>query len=376
MDKVLFTPDRMASLPEIASHSSSLITRLARWPGPQGIALRAQLERVASAVPTMARPRVLGPLMSNSASDGQVRDALHALLLARTLSDLGWEVHFEPKFEKNLTPDLLIRRGESQYVVEVRRVLGEMHGWDKSARLIDAVAGVATRHPMEILDAAIDGAASLKGFRRFVEKLRGQPLPTGKQIFKDQGVSVVFRVYETSFDVPAILGATSQGICCDVRPAIRAAITEKLKRYPMPLVVALDLVDVLNPFDGVREAICTGEEHLVIPINMTTGEPAGPSRVEFKQSALVHGRASNAVRARERLIGVLAFECGFGSEPRYEVAAQWIANPTAPAQTFEAFAPIPRFVVVDQTSAHRTMAYLGADNLPGPTAQLNWRHIP
>lgn len=190
MEHFLFTPERLATLPEVAKHTSPLFTRWARWPGPEGEALRAQLERAATAVPPAQRRRVLGPLLSTSSSDAQVRDAMHLLLLAKTLADQGWEVEHEPVVESGLTPDLHIRRAGEEYFVEVRRVLGETHGWDKSAPLYDAVAGLVTRRPLDIIDAQIDGGASLKGFRRHVEGLRTGPLPEGSQVFRDRGVLV------------------------------------------------------------------------------------------------------------------------------------------------------------------------------------------
>jgi hypothetical protein len=158
---LIFTTELLESAREVADPPTPLLLQLAGATGEAGERRREQVERAAALVGEEQRARVLGPL-SLGATDDQVRTAAGGLLLAKTLSDLGWSVVYEPTIGTQ-TPDLLVRKNGAEYVVEVRRVLGRFEIDTRSFLLVQrALSAIRTKTPMHLVHLDVDGAASLK----------------------------------------------------------------------------------------------------------------------------------------------------------------------------------------------------------------------
>jgi hypothetical protein len=142
---LIFTTELLESAREVADPPAPLLLQLAGATGEAGERRREQVERAAALVGEEQRARVLGPL-SLGATDDQVRTAAGGLLLAKTLSDLGWSVVYEPTIG---TQTLLVRKNGAEYVVEVRRVLGRFEIDTRSFLLVQrALSAIRTKTPL------------------------------------------------------------------------------------------------------------------------------------------------------------------------------------------------------------------------------------
>lgn len=348
-------------------------------PGTSGENLRLQIERAALCVPRESRPRVLGPLLSKSAPDDQVRSATGSLLLGKTFVDHGWSVEYEPK-EGGGTPDFKITKGETAFVVEVRRVAAPERNPSRRdiARLRDAFGDFKTRTPISIRAASLGGGASLKPFVAYVKGLLAKNPKSKHYSFHEGEVFVGFEVYKRLTEPICVVVAWSGGIVCgDQHKEVRSCIDEKLAKYKLPLIVALDFEDFVNPFATVEDVLL-GKEVFQVPIDFAgRGKPARPYLGRANGGILVR-RTADGVRARARLQGVLAFgllDAG-GLGLRSERGCS--ENPAArTALHLREFAPIPRLVVTEETRSERKLRYLDVNDRPmGPKDMAVWRHVP
>ncbi len=76
------------------------------------------------------------------------------------------------------------------------------------------------------------------------------------------------------------------------------AINEKLRVYKQPIVVALDLVEVLGEYQAVRDAFY-GAQPIVVPIDMMGRGSAGVARLGAMQNGMLVGRDRNAQSERK-----------------------------------------------------------------------------
>jgi hypothetical protein len=336
--------------------------------------LRQQIEAAAALVPRAQRTRVLGPL-SLKARDDQVKSAVGVLFLAKMLDDFGWSVDFEPVVGTQ-TPNLLIRRGATEYIVEVRRVVGRAAEDTQAHKLVQrALKHIRTATPLHITAMQVDGSASLRPFVQHVERmLATHPLPAGSQHFTSTGVTIVFEVGDHGADkpiFPAVFSWPTRVLHGNDADRAEAAINDKLRTYKQPIVVALDLDGVLGSFDDVIEAFY-GERKMIVPVQMDGNSPPEEARLGPMQDGMLVGRDRNAERARERLIALLPFSWGMTSEANgFDIYARVLANPAfEPAQTFREFAPIPRFIVDSRPDDHTVMM-----RWEPPLNPSGWRHI-
>ncbi len=349
------------------------------WAGAKGEGaerLRQQIENAAALVPEEKRSRVLGPF-SPKARDDQVKAAAGGLLLAKMLHDFGWSVDFEPVVGTQ-TPDLLIKRGAVEYIVEVRRVVGRGAEQDQAQKLVNrALKKIRTATPLSIKAMRVDPAASLKPFVQHAKRiLARRPLPSGVQHFASTGVDITFEVNDYGGDnpiFPAVFAWPGNMLYGNDADLVEAAINEKLRKYKQSIIVALDLDGVLYGFDDVIEAFY-GEQKIIVPVRMDRSSPPEEARLGPMQDGMLVGRDRNAARARERLIGVLPFSWGTSKSPAdgFDLFARMLANPAIePAQAFEEFAPIPRFIVAARPDERTAM--MRWDPLVDPKG---WRHVP
>lgn len=378
-EPIIFTD----ALRELASksprHSAPLLQRWALLGGERGDRLREQLERAAAVVPEPKRRKVLGLITGKRSSDDQVRAAVGSILLAKTLDDHGWSIEFEPD-EAGGTPDLRIERSGSTFVVEVRRVAKrETSPSDRDInRIRDALDDITTRTPISVRGLSITGNASLKRFKTYMkELLTGNP-GAGPHSFQDDGVYVGFDVHAAFPDpVPPVFSWSCSPICGGQHDEVRAHIDEKLAKYKVPLVVALDFVDMMDPFTTVEEVLL-GSEVTRIPIDLSGQNRAGQPFVARADDSILVRRGADGERARSRLQAVLAFGLLHNSAGAIELHARVFCNPTAqPSSQLSEFAPIPRLVVVAETATERKLRYLDADHQPyDPEDAPGWRHVP
>jgi hypothetical protein len=239
-----------------------------------------------------------------------------------------------------------------------------------------ALKKIRTATPLSINAMRVDPAASLKPFAQHVERiLAARPLPTGPQHFTSKGVDITFVVTNPGGDspiFPAVFGWPTRVLYGNDADRVEAAINEKLRTYKQPIIVALDLDGVLGSFDDVLEAFY-GEQRIIVPVRMDHNSPPDEARLGPMQDGMLVGRDRNAARARERLIGLLPFSWGITKEADgFDVYARALANPAVePAQTFQEFAPIPRFIVVARPDEHTAMM-----RWDPPTDPKGWRHVP
>lgn len=377
--RLIFTPDLMQRVKPTQQHSGPFLHRLALIAGPEGEALREQIERVAAAVPESKHQRVLGPIRGKSSSDDQVEDALGTLLLAQTLTDLGWEVEHEPE-EAGGTPDLRIRKGEVVYLVEVRRVAGSMRDvFSRDISLLrDALSDFETKTPIYIQRVRVDGQSSLKPFVKHLKKLLAGPRPVKLQVFNQDGVYVQFHVHKPlETEIPAVSGWAGEPILGQDLEAIRAAIHEKLGRYKVPLIVALDLRHLPWSFHAIEDVVF-GQTVVKVPIRMDGGAVDEPVRVARANDSIFVEAGSNGERARTRLQALLPFQLTSSDTRLLAVQARVIANPAlVPAPQLREFDPIPRLVLTEQTSERGLMNYMVESTRITDTKELaNWRHVP
>jgi len=370
---LIFTAEVLEQAREAPEPPTPLLLQWAGASGDAGERLREQLERAAALVPEEQRARVLGPLSLRS-TDDQVRTAAGGLLLAKTLSELGWSVLYEPTIGTQ-TPDLLVRKNGAEYVVEVRRVLGRYEIDTRSFLVVQrALSAIRTKTPLHLVHLDVDGAASLKRFAAHVAEVLAGPIPAGVHRFSSPGVNIAYSIEPTELEEPgpAVFSWQPPMIYGDDADLVEAAINEKLRAYKQPIIVALDLVGVAGGFDAVRDAFY-GARPIVEPIDLTGTGRAGNARLGPMQNGMLVGRDRNAQRARERLIAVLPFSWGIGrSTEAFEVSAQLLANPaTEPPHAFPEFAPIPRFLFSERQAADTIMM-----RWEPPADPTSWSHVP
>jgi hypothetical protein len=235
---LIFTPELIAAARARAEATRPLIHRWALFEGARRELARAQLERAARLVPPEKRARALGPLHSHE--DKQVFAAAGVLLLATVLTDQGWQVAHEPEIE-GLTPDLRITKNAARFFVEARHVAGDFGLPAGYQKLQASLRGINTRTPACFSVIEVDGGASLKGFRAFLRRVLDEQRQ-GPLEYRADGVLIRFELHHPPLESDiAVCFAYSpeEAFWFDDRPAVRAALDEKLKKYSFPLVVAL-----------------------------------------------------------------------------------------------------------------------------------------
>jgi hypothetical protein len=235
-----------------------------------------------------------------------------------------------------------------------------------------ALGGIRTTTPLSLVDLEIDGSGSLKPLVEHVKAVLAGPTPTGLQSFSSPGVRIAYEIIDAGGEVPALIAWHRPTLYGDDADRVEAAINEKLKAYKQPIIVALDLVDVLGEFQAARDAFY-GPRPIVVPINMRRHERAGDAHLGPMQNGMLVGRSRNAQRARERLIAVLPFAWGLArSSLTYDFFAQLLGNPADdPPRAFSEFAPIPRFVVSERQGDDTVMM-----RWEPATKPEEWSHRP
>ena len=295
------------------------------------------------------------------------------------LVDHGWTVEFEPAIGAQ-TPDLLIRKGSVENIVEIRRVVGRAAEDSRSRLMVQRVLeDIRTATPLNIEQLQVDGGASLKPLVAHVKAvLADRSKPTGPQIFTSPGVFVAYEVSAPGDSdeptLPAVFGWPIRIIHGGDEDRVKTAISEKLRVYKQPIVVALDLAGVMNGFDDVIDAFY-GERKIHVPIDSGDGAPNRPAYLGPMQDGMLVGRHRNAARARERLLALLPFVWGMSPSnyaDGFDVLARVLANPAIePPSMLDEFAPIPRFVVASREGAgHAMMQWVP------PVDPKGWRHVP
>jgi len=378
---LIFTPELLAKCPKEPILAVSFLYRLAVLEGREGEAIRAQIERAAALVPAPQRPRVLGSLLRTSSSDDQVRTTIGGLLLAKALADLGWMVAHEPE-EANGTPDLRIQKDGRQYLVEIRRVIDNRQKVDEMGllRVRDALRHIQTNTPLVLHSVQVSGSASLKRFVEQVESVLAGSRPTGRQVFNEKGVLIHYEVrppLEGGLEVPAASYLPTRVIYGSATDDIQKAIGEKLGRYKVPLIVALDLVDRHISFDTVEDVLF-GARAVTFdfdPEQGIVGEPR-PGRTA---SGLLAKRGQDGDRARARLLAALPFRLtSTGPDSTYQLHACMLANPAQESPyDFKEFTPMPRLVVTRETTEGRLLQYRGeGESIMTSKEAAQWTHHP
>ena len=252
-----------------------LTSQLVLWnevAGAEGEALRAQLRRLVAIVPSDKRARVLGQILGEKKLEGQTRDAVHSLLLAKTLTDMAGPLSLSrscPKADPRLPIEKcggeILRGGPPCY----RQ--GGTDGQDWSVEV--GPGRGSTRTPIRIVGFGWDGRTSFKGLKSYLlNQLRGAVRPEGPQSFSKGGFSISYEFIEHPLDreVPAVF-STSTTFHGGERDQVHEAINDKLSKYKLPLIVALDLAGVLSPFETVEEVLL-GEVQLLLRVPTTAAE--------------------------------------------------------------------------------------------------------
>jgi hypothetical protein len=372
---LLFTPERIAKArARRRPYSGPPLDRLILLPdwytGPR----RAQLERIAARVTEGKRARVLRPLDSTSAAG-----TINQLLLGATLEELGWDVEHEPQLGKQ-TPDFRIRKSEAEFLVEVVRV-EKVDPFERAVALIrDAFEPHTSHRPISITAARIDGSKSLKRLVAYVRSLGDAAAEKTRGKFQEDGVFVAFHLHERRPEPKRMLFSWSPGSRFgDHIDDIREAIAAKAKRYKLPLIVALDLVGVVRPFEETQSALY-GKEAFSIPVRMDGGElpPGVPevSLIRLPDGPLI-ARGAGGKRARARLIGVLPFVVGGDSQYRFTVNAALLGTLLSTRELLEPFTPIPTCVPTAIGEQEATMTWFGGQGvaLEHP-AWAQWSSVP
>ena len=374
---LIFTPDLMARAAKAPRHSSPLLMRIAaRDDDMGGPARRAQLERAAAIVPPEQRGRVLGPVLKGG-TDDQVGAALHALLLAKALHDLGWQVEFEPEVD-GLTPDLRISKDSNDFIVEIRRVEGFVdYNARALARLADSLESKSTRTPVSVRSITLPASASLKPFVRHLEKLWQEQAAPGEYSFHQDGVFVVFELVGP-FDEPwpAYWGSTGGASFGGQHTDVQEHLDDKLRRYKFPHIVALDFVDPWNPERTVEDALF-GQRIVYVPVSLNGGDPGEPYPGRAPDGIVFKG-GDQGRRVRTRLQGVLAFWFEVSDSGDLVMRARVFENPgsTVPVG-LGMFAPIPRIGLVERTEQGGVMRYVDSEGaVLDSDAIMSWGHVP
>lgn len=356
--RLIFTDELIARARAAPEATRRLIYRWATFPGPEREKARSQLEAAARLVPVDQRPRVLGQLHSDD--DKQVMATAGVVLLAKLLADQGWRVEHEPDIS-GVTPDLRIRKGKAEFLVEVRHVAGDFGLPPAYQRLEASLRDIRTRTPANFFTIQVDGRASLRGFKAFLRRALDEKA-TGRQVYEKPGILISFELLRRPLDreIGVFSGHTGKAFAFDDRPNVRAALDEKLKKYPFPLIVALQGIEVGDLFKAAEEELF-GSEVIQIPISHATGGPAGPPRRARKPDDSILSRPkSDGARVRARLEALLPFEVNV-TDRGFAVRARLLANPAKPGVVgLDEFRPIPSLLHLDA----RKMGYVGADGQP------------
>lgn len=288
------------------------------------------------------------------------------LLLAKVLADHGWAVEHEPEIE-GVTPDLRIKKNAAEFLVEARHVAGNFGLPAGYQRLQASLRGVMTRTPACFSVVDVDGGASLKGFRAFLRRALDQQ-DQGRLEYREDGVLIRFELHHPPLDseIGVCFAYSPEALWFDDRPSVRAALDEKLKKYPFPLVVALQGIETGDLFVAAEEELLGGEV-IEIPISRVTGGPAGPARAARARDSTLHRPGSDSNRVRERLEALLPFEAVV-TERGFVVRVRLLANPAKPhLPSLEEFRPIPSLL----RAGPREMAYRDRDGKPTASSELN-----
>jgi hypothetical protein len=358
VERLIFTDDLIARARAQPEARRSLIHRWAVFEGPAREAARYQLDAAASLVPPSQRARVLGLLHSND--DKQVMAAAGVLLLAKVLGDHGWLVEHEPSISGG-TPDLRIQKGQADFLVEIRRVVGDLGVPTAYPRLRAALTGIQTKTPASFTAIEVDGGASLKRFRAFLLQVLSEKR-IGPQVFAEPGVLIRFELHhhprEHETEVIFSYCAREEMITIDERPKVRAALDEKLRKYRFPLIVALQGIDEGDLFRAAEDELF-GSVVCVFP----TGQAEGSARtpwIERQSDSAVVRPDSNGDRVRARLEALLPFVVNITGQG-FAVRARLLANPAKPGVAgLEEFRPIPSVLHLGSTR----MGYVGAEGKP------------
>jgi hypothetical protein len=370
---LLFTPERIARAKKRGRpYSGPALDRLILLPDWYTTPRREQLERIAARVPGEKRTRVLRPL--DSKGD---HGAINQLLLGAMLAELGWNVDPEPNIDGK-TPDFRIEKDGAEFVVEVMRVERPDPFEEAIARIRDALEPYSTHRPISITGAHVNGSASLKGFVRHVRSLEDAPPGQTGGRFREDGVSVAFILHERVAQPRRILLSWSPGTRVgDFVDDIRDAIAEKTKRYKLPLIVAVDLVGVIRPFEDTQSALY-GNQVFSIPVRRDGGElpPDVPevSLIRIPDGPLT-ARGAAGKRARARLIGVLPFQVSLNPQLHYSVNAALLGTLQATRELVSGFSPMPHCVPTEIGEREATMTWFGGEGPPlehPAWAQWSW----
>ena len=356
-EPLIFTPELMADANARSEATRPLIQRWAVFAGQGRELARGQLEDAARLVPPEKRRRALGPLYSDN--DKQVFAAAGVLLLAKMLTDQGWQVEHEPEIE-GVTPDLRITKNAAEFLVEARHVAGDFGLPAGYQRLQASLRGIMTRTPASFSVVEVDGGASLKGFRAFLRRTLEEQRQ-GRLEYREDGVLIRFELHHPPLDseIGVCLGYSPDAFWFDDRPAVRAALDEKLKKYPFPLVVALQGIHTGDLFEAAEEELLGGEV-IEIPISHDTGGPAGPARTARARDSVLHRAGADGERVRERLEALLPFEVVV-TVHGFVVRARLLANPAKrDLPSLEEFRPIPSLLHLGPGQ----MAYRDRDGNP------------
>lgn len=355
----IFTDELLAAARAMPEERRSLIQRWAIFEGASRDAVRRQLEEAAGLVPEVQRSRVLGQLYSEDHL--QVMATTGGLLLAKVLRDHGWIVEYEPEVS-GTTPDLRIRKGSAEFVVEVRRIVGDLRLPPAYERLRASLRDIPTKTPAHFTMIEVGGGASLNRFREFLLQVLRERR-SGPQEFREPGVRICFELHltprETETEVFFSYGRREM-ITLDDRPKVRAALDEKLKRYRFPLIVALQGIDDGDLFRAAED-VMYGSIVATFPISRASGEPLPPAHVERLPDSAVLRRNSDGDRVRARLEALLPFTLQIASGRGFMLRARVLGNPGRPeVPGLREFLPIRSVLPVDP----ERMGYVGSDGEP------------
>lgn len=356
-DRLIFTDELIAAARAQPEARRRLIQRWALFDRAGAEECRIQLEAAAALVPVDKRPRVIGPLIRGD--EKQTTVAAGVLLLAKVLTDQEWIVEHEPEIA-GVTPDLRIQKDGAAFLVEARQVVGDFGLPLAYPKLRAELADIQTRTPVSFSTMDVDGGASLKGFRKCLQHALEERRP-GPQEYREPGVFICFELLlpPLEYETGAFLGHDGEAIWFDDAPSVRAALDEKLKKYPFPLIVALQGIDTGDLF-GAAEDVLYGSKAFQVPISHATGAAVGPVRLVRQPDSVVVRPGSDGDRVRDRLEGLIPFELG-ATDRGFVVRARLLANPAKlDVDGLEKFRPIPSVLHLPSGG----MSYVGADGQP------------
>src|SRR5262249_15145999 len=137
---------------------------------------------------------------------------------------------------------------------------------------------------------------------------------------------------------------------------VENAIDEKLRKYKQPIIVALDLIDLIYPFDDAFEAFY-GARPIVQPLAFGPG-PHRDAYLGPAQGGILVGNDRCAARPRERLVALLPFVLRVEDSGGLAVRAHLLANPAMePLGDFAEFAPMPRLITAERTGERALMRW-------------------